>query len=174
MSRFQMKRVALSLLTLSLAVAGCGGAEDPAPGQPEAAQLGMDESALATLEFDDASGSVSVSYDIINFVTDPNKFPGEVGRGGYQAYGDKIGVEDEGADGMRVGVQWHLGDGSRRGLCYWTGGANTGGGCNKDFGEGKTFEFRVGRCDGSKNSCGDPAQSGSGWQNWSNWASTGT
>ncbi|HEX5744995.1 MAG TPA: hypothetical protein VFZ09_02060 [Archangium sp.] len=152
---------------------GCGAGMEDATGL-SSEELGTHPAELAALEYNEASASVDVSYDIVNFVYAPDMFPGEVGRGGYQAYGDKIGLADYYSDGMRIGVHWRLGDGSRRGLCYWTGGANTHGGCNKDFGEGKRFEFRVGRCNGSKYSCGDPAQSGTGWQDWSNWASTGT
>ncbi|MCY1075871.1 hypothetical protein [Archangium lansingense] len=153
---------------------GCGGAEMDDSTDLSSEELGTSSSELAALELNEASASVSYSYDIVNFVYDPNMFPGEVGRGGYQRDGDKIGMADSYGDGMRIGVHWRLGDGSRRGLCYWTGGAGTHGGCNKDFPEGKRFEFRVGRCNGSKYSCGDPAQSGSGWQNWSDWSSTGT
>ncbi|MCY1081793.1 hypothetical protein [Archangium lansingense] len=159
MFRAQMKRAALSLLSLSLAVTGCGGTEEELAPEPQAD--GRAESALATLEYQVTvvnsagyaqSGPNAEGYDSRGWA---------YGQAWWKQGSDAFLVEDQQSDGRSPGVYWWLDNGSRRGLCRLTTGSTTFGICEKGLPEGAVVHMRMGRCDGDTTDC-------TKWSNYTN------
>jgi hypothetical protein len=67
--------------------------------------------------------------------------------------GDYLLLTDFEADSQRVGMNWEDTATHRHGLCSSNFGADTTGSCNKDFPEGGTIRYRIGRCNGSRTDC---------------------
>lgn len=97
----------------------------------------------------------------------------EHGRSSYIYDDQKLWVIDYNPDGHRVGMHWRLTDGSRRGICVNKTGDDGGFGwacAYSSLPEGRTIEYRTGRCNGSEVDCGDVAN----WKNWGVWKSATT
>jgi hypothetical protein len=100
-----------------------------------------------------------------------------VGKGCFEADGDRLQINDMARDSHRTGVQWKT-TGGRAGVCVNTHGieANalqasypyvTGGySCHKDFPRGNSIRIRSGACNGSNTDCGVLAN----WVQWSAWS----
>lgn len=148
------------LVTALATTLGCSGAADE--------DVGTDDQALVTLEYDETSRLVGDAPALSPYLQTT------YGAAGYKAYGDVFYLTDDASDGFSVGVHWRVKDREghvvRHGICRSTWGYDTTSTCDKNLPEGYALEMRLGRCDGTYYDCRTLAV----WRDWSAWKAGGT
>jgi hypothetical protein len=120
---------------------------------------------------DTESAATSFEYDVAKkgatagIASDDTAVTTNWGMGRFQKYGDVFEITDASGDGMNVGLHWR--SQGRSGLCRHTLGSGITGKCDKDLGEGKLIEIRLGRCKGTGATC----KSVKNYKDWTGWES---
>jgi hypothetical protein len=161
-----------SLIAAALACAGCMiGDSDTTESDDDDVEILSAEALAGDPEFDAAVQELEdpcESCEESNYAIGRTPSGDVYGRANVRLRGDYLLLTDFEADSQRVGMSWEDTASHRHGICSSGFGANTHGACNKDFPEGGTIRYRIGRCNGSQTDC-------TKWENYvdvSGWIST--